>query len=420
MKITYSLPIKGSGEVLSGYFETNGYTDSVSSRISFQLIERLLRYHTIYPRFRFFVLNTDETERFEIPQEDILQEGNYNENYQNGQRRNISLVLNNEEGKYTPSINGFWSGTKVSFEVGLMMPDTSDKIIWFKKGTYVITKITPSHSTESKKVSIDLNDKFSILEGKAGVITSSIQIPMDTLVSQVISDILLSDMGNGRPFDTKPIIMHSIFKDTKLPIDLTEQPGTTWGAVLLKIADMISAEIFYNSEGRLTIMPKVEMADDSNKPTLFHFYAHEGDFQNNDLNLELEEMVNRVVVIGANVNGKTCRAEAINGRAISPINYKKIGYRTGDIVDDSNITSDSLAQERADYELRMKSIIRTTANNSIYFNPLLTVNNLISLSDDFFDLTREKFLLQSISFSLNYDGIMSISSTNTNNLPFMI
>jgi hypothetical protein len=29
MKISYSIPIKGSGEVLSGYFETSGYTDSV-------------------------------------------------------------------------------------------------------------------------------------------------------------------------------------------------------------------------------------------------------------------------------------------------------------------------------------------------------------------------------------------------------
>ena len=130
-------------------------------------------------------------------------------------------------------------------------------------------------------------------------------------------------------------------------------------------------------------------------------------------------MVNRIVVIGANVNGCTCKAEAINDRPTSPINYKRIGYRTGEIVNDSNITSNTLAQERADYELRMKSIVKTTASNSIYFNPLLTVNNLISLSDDFFDLIREKFLLQSISFSLNYDGVMSISSTSTNNLPFM-
>jgi hypothetical protein len=67
-----------------------------------------------------------------------------------------------------------------------------------------------------------LNDKFSILEGKAGVITSSINIPADTFVSDVLTDILLSDMGNGRPFDAKSIVLHSSFKNTKLPIDITE------------------------------------------------------------------------------------------------------------------------------------------------------------------------------------------------------
>jgi hypothetical protein len=44
----------------------------------------LISHYTIYPRFRFFILNSDETERYEIPQEDILQDGSYSENYQNG------------------------------------------------------------------------------------------------------------------------------------------------------------------------------------------------------------------------------------------------------------------------------------------------------------------------------------------------
>jgi hypothetical protein len=35
MKITYSLPVRGSGEVLSGYLETNGYADISSHRVSF-------------------------------------------------------------------------------------------------------------------------------------------------------------------------------------------------------------------------------------------------------------------------------------------------------------------------------------------------------------------------------------------------
>lgn len=420
MRVTYSLPIRGSGEVLSGYLETSEYSDSFSNKISFQFIETLVRQYTIYPRFRLFVLNTDETERYEIPQEDILQSGSYSENYQSGQRRSLQISLLNESGKYTPSINGFWTGTKISFEVGLMVPDTMDKIIWFKKGIYVVNKITPTRTTEGKTVSIELGDKFCVLEGRGGVLVSSMLIPMDTLVQDVFSDILLMDMGNGRPFDTKKVIVHQSFKDTKIPIDLTEQPGATWGSVILKIADMISAEVFYNTEGHLTVVPKIEMADDGNKPTIFHFYAYEGDFQNNDLDLEMENIVNRVVVIGANVNGRTFRAESVNNSATSPISYQRIGYRTGEIINDSNITSDTLAQERADYELRMKSIIRTSANNTIFFNPLLTVNNLISLSDDFFNLTRDKFLLQSISFSLDYNGIMTITSTNTNNLPFMV
>jgi hypothetical protein len=102
------------------------------------------------------------------------------------------------------------------------MPDTSEKILWFKKGVYLINNITPSRNNTEKRVSIDLWDKFSLLEGKAGVITESINIPMNSLVADVIEDILLADMGNGRPFDTKTAILHSSFKNTRLPMDITE------------------------------------------------------------------------------------------------------------------------------------------------------------------------------------------------------
>jgi hypothetical protein len=54
-------------------------------------------------------LNADETERYEIPNEDIIG-GSYSENYQSGQRRTLSFQLNNNNGEYTPSINHFWTG----------------------------------------------------------------------------------------------------------------------------------------------------------------------------------------------------------------------------------------------------------------------------------------------------------------------
>jgi hypothetical protein len=39
---------------------------------------------------------------------------------------------------------------------------------------------------ESKKVSVELNDKFSILEGRGGVLTTAITIPRDSLVADVL------------------------------------------------------------------------------------------------------------------------------------------------------------------------------------------------------------------------------------------
>ena len=165
-------------------------------------------------------------------------------------------------------------------------------------------------------------------------------------------------------------------------------------------------------------MPKVEVTNDGDKPVLYNFVDANGDFINNSLSFSMSDVVNRVIVIGANVNGGTCQAIAVNDDPASPLCYQRIGYRTGDVINDSNITSNILAQERADYELRKVLILKTTMSNTIYFNPLLSVNNLITVSDNEFDLSRERFLLQSISFSLDFSGTMSISSTNIKNLPF--
>ena len=71
-----------------------------------QLLNRVLQSQSYKTHFRLFVLNPDETIDYEIPQEDIiLGSGNYSENYQQGQRRNINISLVNIDGNYTPSIN---------------------------------------------------------------------------------------------------------------------------------------------------------------------------------------------------------------------------------------------------------------------------------------------------------------------------
>lgn len=414
----FKIPNVSNGDVISYSVETN-------KPLNFQIfsnyyqIEKLIHNHTIYPRWRFYVLNPDETVRYEIPAEDIQLGGSYSENYQNGQRRTLSLTFNNESGKYTPSINNFWVGTKISFMMGMALPQDNDTVIWFSKGIYSLTSASPSKNAESKIVSMEFADKFNILEGATGVIPTSYEVPVGTEIELIINDILAYNKGDGSCIDSRPIIYHSSFKGKTTQQTISESAGSTWGNVILKLAEMLSAEVFYNSDGNLTFVPKIEVTQDGDKPVVYNFFENEGDFQNNDLSFDMSSIVNRVVVIGANINGGTCQAIAVNDDSSSPICYQRIGYRTASPINDSNITSEILAQERADYELRKQIILKTSINNTVLINPLLSVNSVVTITDDFFDFIQERILLQSISFSIDYSGIMSISSTNIKNLPFV-
>lgn len=404
--------LQGSGEVIS---ITSPYL--FDQYYNFYYIEDYIKNKHISPRFKIYVLNADETERYEIPNGDIIS-GSYSENYQSGQRRTLSFQLNNNNGEYTPSINHFWTGQKFSFYIGFNMNNDENSVIWFRKGIYSCQSQSVDNSADTKTVSIETADKFSVLEGKSGTLEYSYTINVGEDIEEVINNILNTDNGSGFMLDSKDIIYNSLFKGKKVISQISESAGATYGSIILKLAEMLSAEVFYNVNGNLTLIPKQEVINDADKPILFSFNADNGDLMTHNYSFSFEDIVNKVIVIGSNVNGNTCRATAVNNSADSPISVSRIGYRTGSIINDSSINSDYLAQERADYELRKVSVAKTSVSNTMLLNPLIEVNNLIEITDSFYGIENEKFLVQSISFSLDYGGEMSISSSNINNLSF--
>lgn len=420
-QITYSIPYRANGDKLSYSIESTNNRDTISVLSKYNditFIKNLIGNNIIYPRFRIFVLNPDDTTCYEIPQEDVILGGSYSENYQSGQRRSVSFSLFNEDGKYTPSINGLWVNSRISLEIGLQIPDT-DITIWFKKGIYVISNISVSRTESAKTVSVECGDKFLALEGMGGTMSETVEIQEGVLIEDVINDILRSSKGNGDPIDYKPIIYHSSFKGKTLPIKISGSAGSTWGSLILQLADVLSAEVFYNVEGNLTFVPIVEMMSDGDKPVIYDYIDTQGDFQSTSYPFNLSQFVNRVVVIGATVDGHMCTATAVNNDPASPLCVQRIGFHTKSPINDSNITLDVLAQERADYELRLELIAKSQCNCPVFFNPLLEVNNLVTFTDEFFGLKRERMLIQSISCSLDYSGIMTLNATNIHNLPFI-
>ena len=147
-----------SGDLVSYYSEGENHLPSEI----IQNINNVVKNGIIKNHYRLNILNPDETVRSVIPEDDIIIEGGFQENYQNGQRRSLSISLFNETGKYTPSINGLWANTKFSYDVGVELLD--GEVTWFKKGVYIISSIAPSHEPQQKNVSIELSDKFAIFE----------------------------------------------------------------------------------------------------------------------------------------------------------------------------------------------------------------------------------------------------------------
>lgn len=404
-----------SGDLLSlSVMSGDTYLDS---DVNITELNALINSPILRPRFRLFLLHPDETIDYQIPDEDILLNGSsFSEQYQNGQRRSLSFSLYNTDGKYTPSVNTLWAETKFALDFGIERDDES--VVWKRAGVFVASSMTPSESTDSQNLSVQTGDKFSIFEGKLGTLETSYEIPSGTDIESTIRGILLGSKGNGYPLDPAPIIYHSSFKGLKTQAKISKSAGETLGSILLELANQLSAEMFYNANGNLTILPTQETSLDVDKPVICSFVDEDGDFSSLSFGLQLNEVVNRVVVIGATVDGKIYTATAVNDDAASPLCYQRIGYRTGQIINDSNITSQSLADDRAKYELRKQLILKSSVSLPISFNPLLSVNNLVEITDEFFGLDHEKFLLQGISCNLDYSGSMSITVSNVRNLPF--
>ena len=405
-----------SGDLVPVIFESQDFQSDRSINISY-LIDWMKNNYT-YPRWRIYVLYPDETINYEIPNEDIKIGGSFSENYQDGQRKSLSFSLYNETGKYTPNINTFWARTRLRLDMGVEL--STGETIWFQVGIFIVTNAQDSLSPSEKTVQITAKDKFAIFEEKTGTLESTYEIPEGIEIEGVIKDILLKDMGDGNPFDPRPIVYHSSLKGKKTQATISKSAGESFGSILLELATQLSAEIFYNSQGGLTLIPTDETSLDDNKALLYDFEAEKGELGSLDFNFDLSSIVNRIIVIGSSIKGQVVSATAVNDDASSPLCYQKIGYRTGSIINDSNITTEILAQERARYELRKQLILKSSTTITVLFNPLLSVNNLITITSDYFGLSHERFLIQSISCSLDYSNTMSVTISNVKNLPSLM
>lgn len=394
----------------------------------------------ICPTFRISILNPDETIKYEIPLQDIPAGGiSYSENYQNGQRRSITLKLINKDGKYTPSINKgnkyyknlhnsninkvsqqnshvlIWKNTKFRYDIGLRI---KGKKIWFPKGVYVLGNTDLVQEDSNKEVTLQLKDKFARYEDNTGKLLIAYDIPVGSKVKQVIQDLLNTDFGDGYFLDSKPFLLDSSLNDFEIQANIKKEAGDTVGSILLDIATQMSCECYYNETGNLVFSLLDETTNDQNKAVCWQYLNKNHDLINLASGYDFDSAINMVKVIGDNVDNGIFSALVVNNDPRSPVCIGRIGKCPDSPIVDANVWSNVLAKDLAIYNLRKKSLITLNLSATVKYNPLLSVDFLCEIEHEFFNYEREKCVINSISYSDN-SGQMSLNITSIQNLDFL-
>ena len=382
--------------------------------IDYNKLTRYLERPTIKILYRVSVLTPDEKLSYIIPESDIALNGiNFTESYQNGQRKNFTLELINIGGKYTPSINSFWVNDKFKLEVGL---NVDGQIIWFPKGVYIMGDVTLDRSDSEETVSIQMKDKYAVFEGKTGTLDTAYEVEVGSNICDAIKGILNFTMGNGYVIDYKEPIFDASFYGLKTQATIRAEQGETYSTVIDALATQLSAEYYYNNVGNLCFYPINETVDDSVKPVIWTYRKFSRDLGNLSLSYQNEDIINCVKIVGDSVDGDIYSAVVENTNPASPICIQRIGRRVDCPSSESNIWSDDLAYDLARYYLRKASIVGVQFSTTVAFNPILTVNNLCEIEDEFLNLRRDKLLITSISYTSDSNS-MSVEFCNTMDLP---
>lgn len=412
----------------------------------------------IYPRLKIEILDHNENAISEITQ-NISRDstGAISINYQQGVRRSCSITLIDDDGTLLPkSENGiFWINRKFKLYVGLATrrniadpsaflwesDDTSEIIhtdtttdlllanngistetdtYWFSQGVFYITNPSAMRDFSKHTVTINGVDKFGFLGSELGYnqLASSYVIEAGAVIYDIIKEILSLDIGNGLVVDPTIPILDPAFSSVILPYDINKSPGSYFGEIIIELAKILGADVFYDTDGRLNIVGAAADISYAQKSAIWEYTDVLPEYSGAQISFDFVNAINVVKVVSDNVNGAVLEYTAENNNPLSPTRIELIGKKIHPIINSSYVFDQSGAKDYAEYILNTKSIIQTKLDFSSSLLPHLDVNNVVGITDTYFDFIRQRFIIQSLNIPLDTSSLISVSASNISDLPF--
>ncbi len=383
--------------------------DPVENLFLWEDFKRAVRYPLSKRVVRVYYLNEDESINQDISEHIIG--GDISFTYAQGITRTANITIDNYSKEMYPSpINGvIWQGRKFRIDLGLCYSKT---IYWKKCGIFVTQ--TPSIDETSYTTSIQLYDKFAMLDGTiGGKRDHEFKIPVGTKVHTAIQMCLNEDKGNGNPYDYKALNFPAKYENEVTPYTITKSNNCSMGEIILELAKMLSCDVFYDDDGHLSLTSDSDTLDNEMRGIWWDYNETELLYSSPSISYNSSNAYNKITVCGAIKNGYQFKGTYENTNPKSQYNTN-ISEIRAQRIDDDNIMSDELCYERAKYEYMKNSRNVMDLKCTSIFIPCLLPNNIVTWSNRRLGIVNEKFILNSIDIDLMDSGFMNIGLTSLN------
>ena len=371
----------------------------------------------------------------------FLQSGSLSVSLQNGQRRKASVVLGNRDGAFDYAVNKLWFGQRVRLSMGMRLSSGED--FYLPQGVFYIQNPSALYSPSEKTTTLNLVDKWAYLDGSLfGNLEAAYSVSTGTNIFSAMDSILnlsrytyeatavtankidpakavYTNYFNGKTYSAAKSdgSISSNISMTNTPYVITEERGSTFAALLLKLNEMLAGWIGYDATGALRVEPSQDDIDDADKPVLFAFTPENSLLISRSETAQNGSVYNDVLVAGEGLTGAAVWARATNNDPSSDTNVNIIGRRIY-VEEKADYWNADQCASLAKWMLKRKTVLQKSVTVECGQMFHLIENRLISIKRT--DKTGdpiEKHLIQGFTLPIGETGSMSISCTSVNDLP---
>ena len=181
---------------------------------------------------------------------------------------------------------------------------------------------------------------------------------------------------------------------------------------------MFACDIYYDTEGRLHLEKGNEKMDMEDFNSLWDYSDKEPEYFSPQLNYDFKSVFNVVKVVGDNPSSTDLFEVTLkNEDPSSPTRIALLGEKIL-YIESSFCYNLQRTKDFANYMLKKKTMVPLTFSLQSSFIPHQDVNKIITITDDYYNFSQQRFVIQSLTIPLTTKSLMDIECTNTALIPY--